>query len=288
MARTITDIQQTILDAKQAVSQLNALEVLTTSEQTITSADSTSKVAIWRLWVWIFAYAMYIHERIVEGNAENSRPHNVPWYRGKFLNFLDGLPLVWKDGQFKYDLTNVTDAEQRKIIDRCAVLESNNGELVIKIATDNNGVIEPVTPAQLVRFKAYAKQIKDAGNRLRVVNDPGDLLQIDLTVEVDPLIIDLQTGKLLSTTATIYPVKEAIDLYLKNLEFNGALVREFLRDAIQKADGVKLPIIESLSTQYAGFPFQEIDQKKIPEAGYFNLNPDDLTINYVAYDLAAN
>lgn len=288
MTRTVNEIQQSILDAKQTATNLSALEVLTTSEQTLSNANSTSKVSIWRLWVWIFAYALQVHERIVERNAQNSRPHTIRWYREMCLNFLDGLPLQWKDGQFQYELTNVIDADVRKIIDRCAVLESNNGELVIKIATDNNGIIEPVTPAQKIRFIAYMQQIKDAGNRIRVINQSADLLKIGLTVYVDPLIIDLQTGKLLSAPGNIFPVKNAITNYLASLEFNGSFVKTFFQDALQKAEGVNLPIIDDLQSQYAGFNFVPIAEWRIPEAGYFAVNDVDLTIIYKAYDLAGS
>jgi hypothetical protein len=288
MARTINDIQTEILTAKAQASNLNALEVLTTSEQTLLNADSTSKVSIWRLWVWIFSYALSIHERIVETNAENSRPHTIRWYREQCMNFLDGLALKWINGQFAYNTTGVTNVEERKIIDRCAVLESNNGELVIKVATENNGILEPLTTPQLDRFKAYVRQIKDAGNRIRFINQPADNLKITLTVYVDISIIDLSTGKLLNISGDIYPVKEAIDNYLSNLEFNGAFVKEFFRDELQRAIGVKRPLIDLLQSQSNGFPFSDISDWKIPEAGYFKINDIDLTINYIANDLVGN
>ena len=78
MARTINDIQTEILTAKNQAPTLSALQILTNSEQTLSNADSASKVSIWRLWVWIFSYVFSIHERIVEVNAKNSRPQNLP------------------------------------------------------------------------------------------------------------------------------------------------------------------------------------------------------------------
>ncbi len=285
MARSITEIKLQITNEFIGNTTIISKYGLVSGQ---TFEQQFSIVSLENILFSIIAFCLCFHEQIVNKNAEQSRPHSIPWYRNEFLNFLDGLPLVWQDGQFKYDLTNVTDAESRKIIDRCAVLESNNGELVIKIATDNGAVIEPVTAAQLVRFKAYCQQIKDAGNRLRIINDPGDLLKSELTVEVDPLIIDLQTGRLLSASGNVYPVKDAIKNYLQNLEFNGAFVREFYRDAIQKAEGVKLPIINVLESQYAGFAFEPILEKKIPEAGYFIQTDANLTIIYKAYDLANN
>ena len=285
MARSLTEIQQSILNAKAQASTLNALQVLTTAEQNLSAANSTSKVAIWRLWVWIFSYVIYIHEQIIEKFAENSRPHTINWYKNQCLNFLDGLPLVWLNEQFQYDLTNVIDADVRKIIDRCAILESNSGELVLKIATDNNGNTEPLTIAQLLRFTYYINQIKDAGNRIRIINQEADQLKIALTVYVDPLIIDLQTGALLSGAPGVFPVKKAIDNYLEKLEFNGAFVLTFFQDELQKATGVVLPKVDVLESQYLGFAFVPIVDWAIPEAGYFKVNPADLTITYLPNEL---
>lgn len=234
----------------------------------------------------IIAFALSFHEKIVEANAENSRPHNVPWYREQAFAFLDGLELVWNGGFFGYDLTGIDDVEDRKIIDRCAVLESNDGELVFKIATNNNGEIEPLSPPQLLRFKEYMNLIKDGGNQLRIINESADLLRVTLTVFVDPLIIDLETGKLLNTDEDVYPVEQAIEMYLENLEFNGAFVKEFFKDAIKTAPGVKLPTLNDVQWKYATFPFAPIPEWKVPEAGYFKIMPEDLTINYAPYDLA--
>lgn len=286
--RTFSEIQQSILDAKASASELNTLQVLTNSEQTINSASSTSKVAIWRLWVWIFSFAIWVHEQIVTKNAINSRPQNLPNFRQSILNFRDGLNLVWKDGAFEYDLTVVADAEERLIIDRCAVLESNDGELVVKVATDNNGLLEPITEPQKTRLLDYIRQIKVPGVRIRLINEAADKLKIDLTVYVDPLIIDLVDGKLLNTSETVYPVKDAINEYLANLEFNGAFVNDFFRSTIKSAEGIKLSVINSIQWKYASFPFVSFNEFKVPESGYFKIEETDLTINYLPYVLVNN
>lgn len=283
--RTVADIKLELTTAFISNSTIINLYGLIAGQ---TFEQQFSIVSLENILFDVFSYCLWTHEKIVSKNAENSRPHTIRWYREQCLNFLDGLPLVWKDGFFQYDLTSVIDVETRKIIDRCAILESQNGELVIKVATDNAGVLQPLTASQLVRFKAYLQQIKDAGNRLRFINQSADLLKITLTVHVDPLIIDLTTGQLLSSSAAVFPVKDAIDKYLANLEFNGAFVREFFRDELQRAEGVKLPIINDLKSQFGGFAFVAIDQMKVPEAGYFAVNPADLTINYEAYVLGIN
>ncbi|NHN26750.1 hypothetical protein FIA58_013780 [Flavobacterium jejuense] len=285
---TFTEIQQSILNAKASATELNALEVLTTNEQTVNSANSTSKVAIWRLWVWIFSFAIWVMYQIVNKNALNSRPQNLPNFRQTILNFRDGLNLVWKDGAFNYDLTGVVDAEERLIIDRCAVLESNDGELVVKVATDNAGVLEPITEPQKTRLLDYIRQIKVPGVRIRLINEVADKLKIDLTVYVDPLIIDLNDGKLLNTTDTVYPVQDAINDYLSNLEFNGAFVNDFFRSKIKEAEGINLAVIDSIQWKYASFPFISFNEFKVPESGYFKIEETDLNINYLPYVLVNN
>lgn len=249
----------------------------------LTFEEQFSLVSVENVWFDNISFGIYNHELIVSQNALKSRPHNLSWYKDQCLNFHDGFELVWIDGQFQY---NNTVTEESKIIDRVAVLESNDGELVIKVATDNDGTIEPLTAPQLVRFENYLNLIKDAGNRLRIINQPADLLKMTLNVYVDVSIIDLATGKLLNVEGDFYPVQEAIDAYLANLEFNGGFVKEFFKNKLQEATGVKLPLIELVEWKYADFDWAVFDQWKIPEAGYFKIEPADLTINYLAYELA--
>lgn len=288
MERRFSEIQQEILDARNDAAELSALEVLTTSENNILTPDSNSKVAVWRVWVWVIAFAIWIHEKIVNQNALNSRPHNVPWYREQVFAFLDGLQLVWINGQHSYDLTNINDVEARKIIKRTAVLESNDGELVIKIATESGGELVPLSAPQLVRFTEYMNLIKDAGNRLRIINQSADLLKLTITAYVDVAIIDLETGRLLNVDGDVYPVKDAVNEYLANLDFNGAFYRTFLQSTIEKATGVKLPLVTELQWKFADLDFQPFTEIKIPQAGYFKIDELDLTIIYIDKNELAN
>lgn len=254
--------------------------------------DQFSLTSVENLWFDTISFGIYNHELMVSSNALNSRPHNIAWYKEKCLSFRDGLELVWiptddkGNGYFDYNLTGVADAEERKIVDRAAVLESEDGELVIKVATDNAGTIEPLSAPQLERFVNYLQLIKDAGNRIRIINQPADLLRMTLKIYVDVSIIDLATGKLLNTDDDIYPVKDAIDSYMANLEFNGGFVKEFFKNTIHNATGVKLPLIEAMDWKYADFDWAVFGEWKIPEAGYFKIEEADLTINYLAYELA--
>jgi hypothetical protein len=289
MARDRKTIKKELTDAFIADPIVIATYGLTVG---LSFEEQFSLTSIENVWFDNMSFGIHNHELIVSENALNSRPHNQSWYKSKCLNYRDGLELVWiltddkGNGYFDYDLTGILDAEERKIIDRVAVLESLDGELVIKVATDNAGTIEPLSAPQLTRFANYLSLIKDAGNRIRIINQPADLLKMTLNVYVDVSIIDLSNGKLLNVTEDVYPVEDAIKNYLENLEFNGGFVKEFFKNELKKAKGVKLPLIELAEWKYATFYWAEFGEWKVPEAGYFKIEPADLTINYLAYGLA--
>lgn len=285
MDTRFNEIQSEILAAKSQAAELNALEILTTSEKTLNNVNSTSKVSIWRLFVWIFSFVLWSHEKIVLQNALNSRPQNLPNFRAAVLNFHDGLELVWNNGSFTYDLSTVANPEERKIIDRCAVLESNDGELVVKVAKDNGGVLEPLDGDEQSRLLDYIRQIKVPGVQIRLINKQADLLKANITVYVDPLQIDLATGKLLSVTGDVYPVQEAIKDYLSKLEFNGAFVKNFFISEINNAEGVSLCTIELLQSKFDLFEYSDLNNFRVAQSGYYKFEDGQLTINYQPYVL---
>lgn len=251
----------------------------------LTFEEQFSKVSVEDCFFNAISFSFDIHQNIVSTNAENSRPHTIRWYLEQAMSFLDGLELQWIDGQFKYDTTAVFDIELRKIIDRCAVVESTDGELVFKVAKDNSGVLSPLSAAEIVRFNKYLNLIKDAGNRIRIISNSADKLKATINVYVDVLVIDTTTGRQLNVEGNVFPVKDAIKNYLANLEFNGAFVRELFKDEISKSVGVKFSVIEDLQWKFGALPFVSIGEWKISEAGYFIFEDVDLTINYIPYVL---
>lgn len=202
MARTIAEIQQEILLEKEKHEQLSGLK----------NTSSNSKTAIWRLWVYIVATAIWMHEKIVERNALLSRPHTLQWYREQALNFLYGVDLEWKDGYFQYPEMSENEKKQLKIIKHCAIserlfddIENENkkisdlisefyynqvGILTLKVAKENaDGTKVILNQSEKRAFRAYMNQVKDAGTQIRVVSNEGNKIVITLEVYVNPLII---------------------------------------------------------------------------------------------------
>ena len=275
MARTIQEIQTLILQAKAQEPALNEL-------------NSTSKVAIWRLWVYIIAVAIWSLEKLfdqhradIDKRLAELKPHTARWYRSKALAFQYGFDLLPDSDKFNNQGHTEEAIEASKIVKYSAVIESKNeGRLIVKIAGEQGEQLQPITDAQKQAFEAYLQEIKDAGVRLSVVNYQPDVLHLQIKIIYDPLVLDSNGQSILHATK---PVEETIKSYLKRLPFNGELVLAHLIDALQQAEGVKIPhlvLAQSKNITIGGGygAFETIEISKIPTAGYFTIdNFNDIT-----------
>ena len=275
MARTIQEIQTLILQAKAQEPALNEL-------------NSTSKVAIWRLWVYIIAVAIWSLEKLfdqhrtdIDKRLAELKPHTARWYRSKALAFQYGFDLLPDSDTFNNQGHTEEAIEASKIIKYSAVIESKNeGRLIVKIAGEQGEQLQPITDAQKQAFEAYLQEIKDAGVRLSVVNYQPDILHLQMKIVYDPLVLDSNGQSIIHATK---PVEETIKSYLKRLPFNGELVLAHLIDALQQAEGVKIPhlvLAQSKNITIGGGygAFETIEISKIPTAGYFTIdNFNDIT-----------
>ena len=275
MARTIQEIQTLILQAKAQEPALNEL-------------NSTSKVAIWRLWVYIIAVAIWSLEKLfdqhradIDKRLSELKPHTARWYRSKALAFQYGFDLLTDSDKFNNTGHTEEQIEASKIVKYSAVVESpNEGRLIVKIAGEQGEQLQPITDAQKQAFEAYLSEIKDAGVRLSVVNYQPDILHLQMKIVYDPLVLD-SNGQ--SITNAFNPIERTIKAYLKKLPFNGELVLAHLIDALQQAEGVKIPhlvLAQSKNITSSGEygAFETIEISKIPTAGYFSIdNFNDIT-----------
>ena len=275
MARTIQEIQELIYQAKAQEPALNEL-------------NSTSKVAIWRLWVYIIAVAIWsleklfdLHRADIDKRLAELKPHTARWYRSKALAFQYGFDLLTDSDKFNNTGHTEEQIEASKIVKYSAVVESpNEGRLIVKIAGEQGEQLQPITDAQKQAFAAYLQEIKDAGVRLSVVNYQPDILHLQMKIVYDPLVLDSNGQSIIHATK---PVEEAIKSYLKRLPFNGELVLAHLIDELQQAEGVRIPHLVLAQSKHIGTngnygAFEAIEISKIPTAGYFTIdNFNDIT-----------
>ena len=275
MARSIQEIQTLIYQAKA-------------QEPALSELNSTSKVAIWRLWVYIISVAIWsleklfdLHRADIDKRLAELKPHTARWYRSKALAFQYGLDLLPDSDTFNNQGHTEGAIEASKIVKYSAVIESKNeGRLIVKIAGEQGDTLQPITDAQKQAFEAYLSEIKDAGVRLSVVNYQPDILHLQMKIVYDPLMLDSNGQSIIHATK---PVERAIKDYLKRLPFNGELVLAHLIDALQQAEGVKIPhlvLAQSKNVTSSGEygAFETIEISKIPTAGYFTIdNFNDIT-----------
>jgi hypothetical protein len=288
--RTLNEIQESILLKKSQASSLNALEVLTTDEkQTTENLNSNSKVAIWRLFVYIQAIAIFLHEQIfsihrreIEELIALNKLHTAKWYKGKALAFQFGFDIGELD---YYDNTGVDEAQVlNSLVVKQASVEEIGGRLKIKVAGESStGLLQPVTDPQKAAFTQYMSLVRDAGTRLEIVSRPPDELGLMIDLYFDPLILDGNGARLDGTNNQ--PVSEAIEAFLYDLEFNGELILTKLTDFLQKVEGVNEPVIKTASARFGVNPYEVINEYYIADSGYMVVDEALTVINFFPREL---
>ena len=287
MARTIEEIQAEMHQIKQ-------------SEPALADLNSTSRTAIWRLWIYIVAFCAWTLEMLFDKHKAElitelyqQSPHTARWYRNKALAFLYGFDL--KTDYDEFDTKNATtqEIEKAKLVKYSAVVESEDqSRLIIKIAGENQtGELTPIAQEVKSSFDYYMNEIRDAGVKLTIINYLPDLLKLNLTIKRDPLVLNENGVNILNGKE---PVKEAIQAFMKELPFNGELSIQRLEEKILAVPGVLDLVSNNAQTAWIDAErntygnYENIYMSKIPVSGYFAVNFDNndepntlSTINYV-------
>lgn len=281
MARSITDIQNALIAQVQADPTLGPL------------LTSTSRVAIWRLWTYVIAVCQWTLENLydifvaeVNSNIANMKPHTAQWYANKAKEFQYGYALLAESDVYDNNALSDDQIAASQVISYAAVIEAvlnNRRVLRIKVATLVNGDLGPVPSDQLAAFTAYMQTIKDAGVSLQITTANADGLQLSVDFYYDPLILTNAGARNDGTNPQ--PVQMAIDVFLKNLPFNGIFSINQLDNALQAVEGYKDLRINFALAKYGSLPYGAINVKYIPDAGYLRfVNPStDLTLNFIPY-----
>lgn len=272
MARTIEQIQQAIIAAKE-------------SESTLADLSSTSNTAIWRLWTYIVAVCIWslenlfdFHKKEVSDIITTQKPHTLQWYVKMARLFQYGVPLPDESDAYAVP----TEDPAIVIVKYAAAVELLN--LVrIKVAKQPGSSLAPLSAGELTSFAGYMNRIKDAGVRLQLTSGAPDNLQLSLHIYYDPLILS-NTGERIDGSSTT-PVKDAVNLFLSSLPFNGLFVLNNLIVALQAVDGVRVGAVVNAYANYAATPYTAVTVEYLPDAGYMVLDDSyfDTNIIYTAH-----
>jgi len=252
-----------------------------TADNLVIDIKSGSKVAIWRLWLWIMAVASWIVEQMfISHNAEitsivdTKRPHNLRWYASECKKYQRGHALVWNGEKYSYE----RDDPEARII-KYASANERLGNIILKVAKEVGGVKQPLSSAEKINFTAFWEQWKDAGCTLEIISKGPDLLKLDVTIIRDRMVLNSDNS--LIADSSYFPIAAAIEKFGTALEFDGVLRLSKLTDAIQQADGVVDVKINQAWIKEEGGVYNAIDLYAIAASGYFTIDNNDSTFTYI-------
>lgn len=283
MAKTIAEIEEEVIAAKDAQASLSVL-------------NSTSKVSIWRLFVYVFSASAWtiekrqdLHKAEIQEIIDNKVVHDIDWYEQKALDFQYGHALIDETDQYDNTGLSENDIEAAKVVKYAAAEEvydvnENLKGVRIKTATLSAGDLAKLPDAELAALIAYFQIVKDAGVKIYCSSGDADSLRMELTIYYDPLVLDSDGKRLDGTDDT--PVQSAIDDFLlTGMIFNGLFVVAKMVDKIQAVQGIVIPHVESIDAKYGALDWSAIPIKYKPDSGYLRIvDPNtELIINWIAH-----
>lgn len=286
MARSISTIKTELGNAYISQQAVQTIYDLTETDVLSGFDGLFSKVSPEGLFFYAIAFCVNVFEQILDAfrtemqtTVDNAFVANKAWWHAQALRYQDGDDLVLNTSNFKYEYATVDAAKQ--IVKKVAVREVVQADGVCKVklylATQNNGMIEPLSIEQKNRFASYAKMITPSGVLRTIITGNGDVVEFGMTVNYNPLLIN-SDGQLITDVA-IVPVDMAISNFIDVLNitnFGGKLNLTKLIDAVQSATGV-------VDAKLTVFKINTVAQAELwgtfeSTNGWFSLG--DITITY--------
>lgn len=287
MARPILQIYNDLVTQKQSASELASLTPQYSTPDNpylilLAELSSSSKVSIWRLWLFVIAcghYTLEVMMDVFRVEAEDIARRNIfgtqPWYADKVLKFQYGYSPVWNNSTFTYDYTDTTStsAVASRVVSKVSVIEATNmafNSVLIKAAKEPTlGTLAPLTGAEVTSLNTYINRIKPPGIKTTVQSYPADLLRLKLKLWYDGV---------LDVPAFQTRFETALKQFLKDIPFDGILRLDDLIIAIRAVSGVvnvQLQLVEAKASYDPSFT--SVTQERNPASGYFELVPIGFT-----------
>lgn len=285
MARTIAEIKKEMTDAFLQDKTIQTLYGVVSNQS---FESQFSKVSLESIIFYIVATCVWTletlfdrHHQEVTGLIDNLRPHTLLWYINKTKAFQSECAL--KPDSDLYDNTGLTEDDiAKKCIVKYAAAAEKNGIVYIKVATGEKGQRTPLSKVDEEALTTYLKKVKDAGIKLKLINEPADKFGIEIDIFYDRQIFYGGDDLYLIGTSK-QPVHDTIASFVENLPFNGEYYNSALINALLDVEGVILVDLKQATTN--GEPFTA---RRVPEPGYFQVDKNALKIKAIPYDTASN
>jgi len=241
MARSIAQIKQTIIDAKNQ----------TTLSTILFKEEGGSQAGIFNMIADIFAILMNVAEQlwdsmsasisdtVVKGGVGTGR-----WWRERVLEFQNGDVLKYLNGVYYYDVINA----EKRLVTFCSVTETGSKTIQIKVAKGTTPT-KLTTPELTGGLQDYVDFLRFAGTQIDLISLDADKCYIEATV--------YYSGQYFSTIED--SVKSAITNYFNSISagenFNGAVIVSEVSKAIQSVEGVSYVKINTIKVRQDTVPF---------------------------------
>lgn len=257
MAQTKEEIYQALVAEKEADPALGFL-------------TSTSTAAEWRLWLYVFAEVTRtiqvlwdLFKAEIEGIVSAAQPGTLEWYAKKAKEFQYGDDLQIINNVLTY--STIDPAKQ--IIARVSVTENAEGEALVKVAKLAGSQLVALSTPELAAFSTYLDRYQFAGSTISAVSFQTDLLKLPLAIYYNPLF-DLEGSAGLKAR-----VATKVDLFLKNLPFNGELVINDLEFDLRQVAGVRDAVVSGAQAKANAGVYGVIPRVYQTNAGYIKIDP---------------
>ena len=249
MARTIKQIKKSMTDQFIADPTIRDSYGLLESD---TFENSFSVVSLESILFGVVASAIYVLEMLfdtfrneIDDKIATAVVASIPWYHKICLEYQQGDALTFDENtqQFKYEIID----ESKQIIKFSSCRDFGNGVYILVAAEDADGMPVALSNSILTSFKAYMNERKPAGVIVDVNSYNPDDIQIVMTVQYDPLLINPDG----SSTAdnSVYPVENAVNRYLADIVYGGTFNRNKFIDAMQSTAGVVDVVLGEVRTR---------------------------------------
>lgn len=243
MARQISTINSEILNA-------------ISNNSNLTSLNSTSQVAIYRLWAYIVATSIGLEEQIydqfkseIESLQLKLAPGTRPWIQAQAFKFQYSttVPQIIQLNTTTFVPEYPFTIPSYQIITNCSVTQGTLNSVNIKVAKGYSSTTppSPLTTLELTAFQYYMNLIKPAGIIYNCVSVDADRLRTAVTVYYQ--------GIYSSTIAA--SLQDAYNKYLSSIPFDGVVVLVDLLIKLRAVIGVTDVYINScqIRTYAAGY-----------------------------------
>jgi len=264
--RSLTNIHNELLAAKEAEPRLAAL-------------NSPSRFAIWRLWLYVVATAIWTleqlfvrHQNEVQVLIDQNIFGSAEWFVQKVKAFQYGDDLVrnLETGGLTYETLDPT----KQIITHAAITVARGAiqAATLKVAKTLNGEPNPLSPNELTAVRGYIDRLQPPGATIVVNSLPADIVRLRLDIYYNPLF---EVSKLQ------IEVENAVQSYFDALPFDAQILKSKIADTILAGvSGVNDVVIARFEARAVGGAFAAVERVYIPESGYIKFDPDQpLEIN---------